>query len=165
MKLLPYENIEILSPLSPPEAQSALKREVKSLKLSGFGFASSEEHAYFDGFLENYQFKFNRKINYRNSFLPTISGSINSDLMGSRVVAKMRLAPVVSIFSIIWLGVSIFACIALSVKIFGTEDYDPKMLIPFGMPIIGYSIVMGGFHYEAKKAKLKLLELLNGTLA
>ncbi|SDJ49525.1 hypothetical protein SAMN04487898_10383 [Pedobacter sp. ok626] len=163
MKLLPYDNIEIFSPLSPAEAQSALEQEVKKRKPFSFKFISSGSDPYFYGFVENNRFRLHRNINYRNSFLPTINGSITNDLNGCKVVVKMRLMAFVLVFITLWLSGVFFACIFLTSKLIIEGNYGPEMLIPFGMLIMGYGLTMGAFHYEARKAKAKLLELFKGT--
>ena len=163
MKFLPYDDIEIYSPLSPAQIQSILEQEVTKQKPFGFGFKSSASDPYFYGFTGNHQFKLHRNISYRNSFLPTITGSISNDLSGSKIVAKMRLTTFVLIFISFWLTGVLTACIFMTTKSVSEGNYGAEILVPFGMLLFGYGLSMGAFHYEARKAKEKLLELLKGT--
>ena len=105
MKWLPYENFYIDTNLKPDAAQAALQTEVAPDP--GFTFRkifSQRPDIYFIGGVGYDTFQIRRQIYYRNSFLPRITGTIESYISGSRVHVKMKPHIAVTIFMCVWMG-------------------------------------------------------------
>ncbi|MEN7550522.1 hypothetical protein AAG747_21560 [Rapidithrix thailandica] len=71
----------------------------------------------------------------------------------------MRLHPLVMVFMLIWLGGVGMGCLAVLGSFSKRHNFDSMSLIPFGMLILGYVIVTGGFKYESIKSKKYFAEL------
>lgn len=161
MRLLPYENFYLLSQIKPADLQARLEKEVEPVV--GFSFKrlfSRSSSFYFSGYTVNGIFQIKRVIFYRNSFLPRIYGEIEPYLNGSQIHIKMRMHVLVIVFMSIWLGGVLFGAIAFLIGniIYG---FNITSLIPVVMFLFGYGIMMGGFKYESRKAKAKLLIIFN----
>jgi hypothetical protein len=166
MLLLPYENFYIITKLKPEEVQSRLEQEVSPGNNSFFKnpFGSSSISTYFEGFAVNGHFEFKRSINYRNSFLPEIKGSTEACLNGSRVHIKMSMFIFVTIFICIWLSIAAFAGLAMVIQEINKGNFSAVVFAPFLMFLFGYLLTIGSFKYESRKAKAKLLEMLDGEV-
>jgi hypothetical protein len=165
MKFLPYENFYLVTPLKPAEVQERLEQNTQAAP--GFSFSSMFSQSYdacFSGYVINATFEFKRNINYRNSFLPLISGSTEAWPGGSRVHVKMRLNTAVMIFMCVWLGGVGLACAGVIASGVSDKHFEPAALIPFGMFLFGYALATGGFKYESNKAKTLLLGILGGQI-
>ena len=162
MKYLPLENITYNSKLSPEEIIKVLNQNLEpyqTFRITGFG--QSKKHKLFEGEISNSSFNIRRIIGYRNSFLPAISGTIEKDREGSKIIVKMRLHNLVLGFMILWFGGVIFALLAFSSSTLFTGTFNKVSLIPIGMLIFGYALVLGGFKYESIKSKKCLAELFD----
>jgi len=153
MKLLPFENIIYKTNLSESEVIKRLNDSIepeKTLRINLFGNKSTRPY---EGCISKKQFKINRIISYRNSFLPRIKGTIQTDTQGTSIHVKMRLHLTVIIFLTIWCGgVGAGFITFLSYSIFSNE-FNPGILGTIGMLIFAYVLTMGGFKFESKKSK------------
>ncbi len=165
MKFLPYENFKIKTPLNSYAVINRLKKVTEPSRHLWFWQTSKNSY---QGKIEGNQFKISRAIGYRNSFLPIIKGEIRSDLSGSSVAISMQLHILVMFFMIYWLGNVGFSFLtSLDWAVYdlltrGQADLF-SLLPPAGMFLFGYLLTMGGFHFEARKSKKYLYELLNGN--
>ncbi|HAL82093.1 MAG TPA: hypothetical protein DCO83_07545 [Mucilaginibacter sp.] len=164
MKFLPYENFYIITRLRPDEAESRLQQEVSPGNGSFFNFFRSTFTTYFEGYAVNGRFEFKRNINYRNSFLPQIKGTIENGPGGSRVHVKMNMLVFVTIFMCFWLGATGLAAIALITRQFERGQLTAADFVVFIMFLFGYGLTMGSFKFESLKAKSYLVELLDGEI-
>ena len=101
-------------------------------------------------------FKIQRKITYKNSFLPVIIGKIKETENGSEISIKMRLNHFVKGFMTFWFSFVILFCLMMPFKKF---DF-PDSLIPYLMLVFGILLVTISNKYETKIVKKKLEELL-----
>ena len=93
MKLLPFENLTYKTLLAPDYVVELLKRAVepqKTFRVSSI-FGSDKYKDYEGEVDENGAFQMSRIINYRNSFLPVIKGTIEQDTNGATITVEMRL--------------------------------------------------------------------------
>jgi hypothetical protein len=167
MKFLPYEDFYIITGLKPNEVQQRLENEVSpgDGRLFKFGSFSSPSGTYFEGFAVNGMFEVKHSISYRNSFLPQIKGTTEAYLNGSRVHVKMKMLAFVTVFMCFWMSfVTLAAVVVLSTAI-SKKQFNAVALMPFVMFLFGYALTMGGFKYESRSAKYKLLEILDGEIA
>jgi hypothetical protein len=91
-------SFEIQTLLSPKEVLDVVKANTEPRQF----FRPSSETKYFEGEVDEANFKMRRIIKYRNSFLPQINGAVDAVEMGSIVSVKMRLHGFVAVFSSIW---------------------------------------------------------------
>ena len=159
MKLLPFDTFEFQTSLTLEETITVLKAEVEPKKW--FRWFTSK-HAFFEGEVSREGFKIMRIINYRNSFLPIIRGTFKQSQNGINVIIRMSLHPFVLAFMCFWFGGVIFG-------LFTVEDgairNNSLVAVPLLiMLILGWVMVYGGFWFEARKAKPKLLSIFNGQI-
>ncbi|PKN93757.1 MAG: hypothetical protein CVU44_08045 [Chloroflexi bacterium HGW-Chloroflexi-6] len=155
MKFLPYERFRIRTSLSSQEAVNRLENAIEPKRFFRF-FGASEKP--YEGKLEGSHFEISRIIGYRNSFLPRIKGDVESEISGCSISISMQPHVFVITFMIFWLGGVGFAFLAALgsfVSSLGqTSTADPSfLLIPGGMFIFGYLMVLGGFKFESVKSK------------
>ncbi|MCX6319918.1 MAG: hypothetical protein NTW29_21745 [Bacteroidetes bacterium] len=170
-KYLPFERFEITTRLSAGEVMNRISgKVVPKKKFRLFSFSSSPDKPY-EGELSGDSFTISRIIDYRNSFLPVISGQVTSIAGKTRIKITMRLATPVTVFMAFWLGivgviclVMIFAGLVHFREIF-QEGISPVSFIPFAMFAMGSFMVSYGFKTESKKSKASLLSIFEGEEA
>lgn len=159
MYLLPYKRLELRSPLTPVEVARALSESVEPRRWFRFGSGTRP----FEGTVSGSEFRIQRIIGYRNSFLPWIHGSIASEASGSRISIAMVLHPVVLVLTVIWFG-GIFAMgIEFAVAFIAGRKGIADGLIPVGMFLFGWLLAVGSFSYEARKATRLIISLVRRT--
>jgi hypothetical protein len=100
-------------------------------------------------------------IDYRNHFLPVISGRIEPDAAGSRIDIVVKVKPPVAVVMILWLGaVSLGAAAGLWQSV---QTGEAKGLAALLLPLFGVALVAIAFVPEKRKA-LKLLAETFDTL-
>ena len=129
-------------------------RDNTYIRTSVFGF--SEGDAYFEGKVYENSFKIWRCIQYRNSFLPLIIGTIEANEYGSTINIRMRMAIPVIVFLVIWFTGVLVGCLIVPFAGFPM----PTALVPYIMLVFGILLVIIPNKIEAKKAREKLEELL-----
>ena len=164
MKWLPYENFYIDTNLKPDAAQAALKTEVGPDPGSPFRkIFSQRTESYFLGDVDYGTFQIRRQTYYRNSFLPRITGTIEPYIGGSRVRVKMKPDMLVIIFMCMWMGFAALGGIVM-ISVGSKTNLDSVSLIPFGMFLFGYLLMMGAFKFESIEATRKLAEIFQGGI-
>ena len=102
-----------------------------------------------------------RRIRYENSFLPAIDLSFDPLLEGTDIHLQVRVHWSVTLFMIVWIG---FLGSMLGARVYSLlqgEVVERKLLwIPAGMLVYGYGLMMGGFLFEAQKARRLLTDRL-----
>lgn len=158
-KYLPFENYVITTKLSVHEIKIRLADNIepkKSVKLSLFSNDSSKPY---EGEILGDSFKITRIINYRNSFLPVITGHISTFPGRTQINVKIRPVIFVLIFISLWLGIVGLVCVGIILAgIFQFKNllqngFSPMTLIPFGMFFFGCLLITLGFKAESKKSK------------
>ncbi len=154
---MPWYRFHIETHLSPQAALarvSTLVRErpglVQSFK-EAFGWRPDGAPPFF-GSVEGTEFKCQRDIRYKNSFLPRIRGRVGRSPYGTRIDVTMSLHPIVAALMVIWLG-----GVGISAVVFGQSDGAPIAMMPIPMFIFGVGLTLGAFYPEAIKAR-RLLE-------
>jgi len=140
-----------------PEIVATLDACIEPKKI--FRFFS--KHKTFEGELTQDGFKVMRIISHRNSFLPVITGKFIAGQSGSTISIKMRLHAFTSAFLCVWFGGDILGiAIVLIGLASGRVMPTIHLIIPFGMFVFGFVMVVSCFWPEAKKAKGILTEIL-----
>ena len=129
-------------------------RDNTYIKTSAFDFPKGDK--YFEGSVSENSFKICRCIQYRNSFLPLIIGTIEAHEYGSTINIRMRMAIPVIVFISIWFTGVLAGCLIVPFTGFPM----PAALIPYIMLVFGILLVIIPNKIEAKKAREKLEELL-----
>ncbi|CAM3062455.1 hypothetical protein DRF59_17130 [Chryseobacterium flavum] len=146
MKYLPFERITYRTNLSEQEIITRLSGFVEPRK---YGFRRSYVKDY-EGFVNEKNFEISRIIQYRNSFLPQISGIIQKNNYGTEIEVTMKLHVFVFIFLLFWCSIAI----GIFIMIGSTEK---KMSVEFFMPLLMllfvYALTMIGFKVESKRSK------------
>jgi len=123
-------------------------------KIRWYGYEESTDQRPFEGTIIEESFQIQRIIEYRNSFLPKIIGSIHKESNGAIIKIKMRPHIFVLVFCALWfIGASIGCIAALTINN-QNEDFQLTTFMPFAMVLFFYLLVMGGFKYESKKTKI-----------
>ncbi|NML39482.1 hypothetical protein HHL17_19935 [Chitinophaga sp. G-6-1-13] len=169
MKLLPIERYRLLTKLSPEEIKKLLEANVapksRGLQIK-IGWNKPASGKPYEGVVKSNSFEISRIIDYRNSFLPVITGDVSHEIVHTVVKIKMTLSIVVAVFMTLWMGgvvVGLVGCvIAIINGILSGSKFEPMLLIPFGMLIFGYLLVTLAFQNEASKSRKFLQDLLKG---
>lgn len=167
MLFLPFESFYISSPLKPGEIEQRLGAEVERPK--GFTFLSifrqQSSDRYFTGYVDSHRFEIKPAFVGRDSFIPEISGTIETQLNGSLLKVKMRLSSFVFAFMFLWLGIAGLAGLWMVFTGFTKEPFTSDSLAPLLIFLFGYLLMMGCFNYHSWSAKNKSCEILDGEIA
>jgi hypothetical protein len=158
----------LASKLSVEEVTRRLADNIESKKNSIFSGFNKTSNKPYEGQILGDTFTISRIINYRNSFLPVITGHISTFLGKTQINVKMRPVTFVLIFISLWLGIVGFICLGIFLTgIFQFQQilqngFSPMILIPFGMFLFGCLLTTLAFKAESKKTKEFLEQLLEG---
>ncbi len=113
----------------------------------------------FVGKFRGNDFKIKRKINYKNSFNPTIEGKISARSYGTNVKVKICVSPIAQVFMVIWLLllIAFFGMLLMSSILSRIVLIILPILIIIGL--IGLSS-----NNSYKKESLKSERILNGIV-
>ena len=112
--------------------------------------AIRSDHRYFEGSVEGDQFKINRIIEGRDSFLPMIEGTFRAEESGAVVTLNMRMA---------W-PVMVFCFCFIAFTSLGAMHGNAALL---GMALFMYFMASICFAIEVRIAMKRLLELLRSS--
>lgn len=156
MKLLPFHRFELISPLKPAAALTAMQAVTEPEKAFRFNWPSSGNDRRFEGAITGDNFRVRRIIGYRNSFLPVIDGTVHAQASGSRISITMRPFMFVYAFAAIWLFVSL--------TVLTTAPLPYGAIIGLLMAAFLYLMVMAGFWFEASKQEQTLRAIFNARI-
>tara|TARA_R110000868_G_scaffold384244_4_gene651676 strand:+ start:45 stop:572 length:528 start_codon:yes stop_codon:yes gene_type:complete len=164
MKILPIENITLVSNLRKEELLAILSENLQKKRGLRFGFTQPKNQKLFEGYLYNDSFEIQRVINYRNSFLPQISGKISTRLDKARIELKLKPHSFVLVFISLWLGGVGLGLIGSLIGIF-TQGVNPLACLPL-IVMFGFGIGLTnfGFKTESKKAKNDLTKIFKARI-
>lgn len=161
---MPFRRITISTPLPPLEAENRLRSLIRPIRGFWEGIVEAEEtenQPPLEGTIGGGNFKATRVIAYKNFFLPVLRGSIQPDVMGSRISVTMSLHALVAGFMVIPFGLLVFAQIRLLPDLFRTGNVMD--LIPLGAIVLGIAVICISFYPEATKAEKILRSSLTAT--
>jgi len=167
-KYLPFENYTLTSKLPVEEIKRRLADNIepkKNLRFPGFNKISNRPY---EGQILADTFTISRIINYRNSFLPIITGRISTFLGKTQINVRMRPVTFVLIFMSFWLGAVGLVCLGIILtgviqfKRILQSGFSPMILIPFGMFLFGCLLITLAFKAESKRSKEFLERLFEG---
>jgi hypothetical protein len=155
MPIRPYQYLTLLTPLKPAEVEKRLVEQVET-DLT----ADAMTTKLFMGVVKPTEFEIYRRIQYTNSFLPVIDGTVSELSDGTAVEIVMRLAPPVVWFMIFWI---LFTGGLGTYIVWSTNSI--WALQAFGMLAFGYVLATFGFSVESKKATSALKMILDAKEA
>ena len=162
--LLPFERLTIPTTLNFSEVLETLDEVVEPPKRFRMNLLFRRPHKPYEGTISGNNFKINRIIRGRNSFLPVIEGEISPESFGCSIEIKMNLHKFVLIFMIYWLSTTgsfwIFALLAWLVD----RSVGPIFLPILGMFIFGWLLCLIPFKLEAKATTKFLFNLFREEL-
>lgn len=169
MMLIPYEKLKIKTSLSVSDTLKKLDDAIEPKR--SFRKLWDSRHKPYEGKIEGTHFNATRIIHYRNSFLPVIKGEIQSEISGSTINITMHPHVFVIVFMSLWLGFVGFFFIAILGSFISSISQEsavgvstPAMiLIPAGMFIFGYVLLLGSFKFESVKSKTYFRELFQAN--
>jgi hypothetical protein len=158
--LFPYWKFIILSSLSQQEAAARLSSMVASkpqrFKLSLWWETIPQE---FTGTCSENEFRIERVIQYRNSFLPTIYGRFLPTETGLQIRIVMTLSPLILILAV-WLSLcALPILVSVITGLITLGHLDQALKTPLQVVAFVYLMFTGGFAYEAVTAR-RFLERL-----
>ena len=159
--LLPNEDLVLYSNLSVEEVMRRIKENVGPKVRSNYWNRPISCKSY-EGDVYGNIFDIKKVIDYRNSFLPVIHGIVYLDANGKTgIILKMRLAPFVKAFILLWLLFTGLACIGFLIK--GIINYNNILKgigkifehgvpVPFFLFLFGCAITVIPFKIESRKS-------------
>jgi len=165
-KLLPFEDCILNTRLSPLEVQRRMAGAIDTAQGFSWPYPGRQYAKPYKGTCAGNTFTMERNINYRNSFLPEITGTIQPATGGTRVIVTMRLNILVLIFISLWLSATGLISIGLLVVQYTKVikgGSSPVSVIPFALFVFGCIITSGGFKYESGSSKRFLITLLDAV--
>lgn len=155
--ILPYLEHTIRTKKSPQEIHDILQ-SVTSFQ-RGVALSMPGE---FMGTIGQYDFKIMSNINYRNSFLPVIKGTIKKGEGEYLVALKMQLHLLTYILLIFWFGLAGISFLIGVLHLIISNPTDITMFLwTGGFIAFGQIVSRSGFFFQAKKDIKRLEELLN----
>lgn len=156
MTFLPYETVVLETTLPKEEVIARLTREIAP---KSFAFWKKSGDQAFRGSLNGNEFEITRIIGYRNSFLPLVNGHIQASENGTRIALQIRLPP----STLIALAIFIFLALASFVgSILSSESSGHLQEVL--LPLFLYGMTMGGYWFEAGRAKSLLRDITDGDI-
>ena len=146
--------------MSPEEVCSALRKNTHI----GFLLFKKPEQP-FMGHVDGQSFSLIRVLrDYRNSFVPKITGHILPNNTGSKLQITMSLLPFVKLFLRFWFGfLFVLGPVFIAVGIFSSGlEYKIFIIIPIAMFAFGYALTQSAFRFEIPKTKDALLKIIDG---
>jgi hypothetical protein len=107
----------------------------------------------YEGHLDGNRFEISRIIDYRNSFLPNITGTIEDNGIKRTVNVQMTLPLFALLFLCVWSGAFLLAVTNFLVDQIASGKFDAGILFVLFFFLLGYGLAMAGFTYEAGKTK------------
>lgn len=164
-RFLPFEKYTIQTALSEEEVLERLQIITRTTDTIRFSFRKAvilRSNYEYNGEIHGKSFEIWRNIRYRNSFLPVIRGTVSSGSGGTEIRLSMRMNLFVMVFMGIWLSIAGLATLgSLSVVTIALLKFKPAslnafLLIPLGIFLFGYLLMLLAFKAEAKISRKDL---------
>lgn len=164
MKLIPSDQIDIISPHTKAEVEYRLKENIQPKRGIEIRLTKPKNQKAFEGVLTQNGFQIQRVINGKNSFLPQIKGTIQGGINGTKVQIDLTIHRFVIVFMTIWLSMISFFLIGTVYGII-TQDTNPVFaIVPLIMIAFGIGMVHFGYSSEKQKSVDELKRILEGRI-
>ena len=160
--LLPFDKLTIRTKQNITETREVLVKETKHAILSEFRQKERRQNEIFYGEVGETDFIIKRAISYKNSFIPTIKGTIkqnNFNIQTTDINIKMRMNMFMILVVSIWFVGLIFIISSILVGTIGNEN---NFHFPIIMLVFGYFSITGFFSYETSKTRKLLIDIFEG---
>lgn len=153
--LLPHLEEQIESEKTPEEIRMILQSVTDYRKIA---FSVNAE---FSGQIYPLGFRITPMLNYRNSFVPLITGNMTEKEGRTIIEVKLQMHILTCAFMVMWncMACFFFLCAILAVITGGLEQIT-IILVSLGLLVFGQAFPRCGFYGPAKKAIGRLKELL-----
>ncbi len=151
MVLLPYQRVSLRTQAPADVVLQRMAAEVEPRRWLRSSF-SKTPHRRFEGEITGDRFRLRRIIGYRNSFLPTVAGRVQSDGLATLLEATLTLHPLVAVFMLVWLGGVGTAALSMLPHLATPGEHSLVGLVPAGMFVFGYLLMQLAFLAEVKHA-------------
>lgn len=160
MKYLPFERVIYSTNLPQQEIIKRLS-DVVEPKTFSFGRKPTKDYK---GSVDMKNFDISRVINYRNSFLPQIYGTIQKNNYGTEIQVTMSLNGFVFLFTIAWCLIASFTFVIILMKGIRDKGITLELFLPLIMLLFMYGLTMAGFKIESKKSKEYLKNIFEAEI-
>jgi hypothetical protein len=152
MKWFPYEKLYIYSELSPEEIQHIIAANTQR---QNFRFFHNKDEKYFEGTVDNYKFYISKNLSGRNSYNPSIKGTI----FPKDHLTEIEISFSLNVFTL-FASILIYSFL-LFLIIYSCISGEPNMyLIPLSFFVVTYLFMFLNFNYLILMIKNKLFELI-----
>ncbi|UPT68885.1 MAG: hypothetical protein M0D57_09775 [Sphingobacteriales bacterium JAD_PAG50586_3] len=164
MKLLPAQEIIYKTNLTEEEAIERITLAVIPTRSLEYRLPANMVKRKYSGDIYGPVFKIQRKIGYRNSFLPQITGTIKEEPTGTVVNVSMQMHSFVNTFLLIYISIPSAVFITWLVAILAGGEFSLGVFIPF--LFIGFAMLIShvGFNYEATTARIDLKKIFEAEI-
>jgi hypothetical protein len=166
MNYLPCNNVVFHSPLKYKDACDRISDFVGPRRnLSSNGYKAYSKS--YEGDVKGNKFDISRLINYRNSFIPVITGKIETNIhgTGSVVTVQMELNVLVVVFlTLLGISLSLTGIILLLASIESDGKIAFAAIIAFSIPLVFYYFSITAFGVECDKSTSDLKELFKAEI-
>lgn len=156
MNLLPYQSETLVSALSKKEILGHLIRVTREVNFLD-SRTQLDPKIKFNGMIGQEGFRISKAIKRGETFLPLITGEVESTPRGSIIFLRYRLFPGAIFFLVFW---SIIL-LAFSSYYFGPIANYTYGLICLALAIVNYSVSIFFFHRQVKSSRAVFYELIN----
>lgn len=160
MKLPLYRKITLHTQLTKDQVRQVILENTTPRDNTILGVFNKQPSTKFKGFLYKDYFRIERVITYWNSFIPLISGQLNTLPNGTEVTLTFKPYAFVVVFIIIWTGILLFATAITFINGINHDTLTKEALIPIGMLIFGSILFTTLFNSEFDSAKEELIKIL-----
>lgn len=153
--LWPYLEEQIDSGKTPGDIRMILQSVTDSRKID---FSADAE---FFGQIYPLGFRITPRLNYRNSFVPLLTGIMIEKEEGTAIKVTLQMHILTRAFLAVWNGLACFFFLCAILALFaGGPEQISIMIVSVGLLLFGQVFPRCGFYGPAKKALERLKELL-----
>lgn len=163
---LPFKRKIILhTHLTPQQSLDALSSNIFPAKPIPFVFGSEKYNTKFTGHITGNSFKVRPVIQYRNSFIPIITGQLTPLPNGTQIVITFTLIRLVFVFMCIWFAIMTIVGTTIAISSIAKGTLPREAFVPFGIDIFGLALFITLFNSEVNSAKEDLIAILKSSAA
>jgi hypothetical protein len=156
LNLIPYHSETLVSALSKKEILGHLIRVTREVNFLD-SRTQLDKNIKFNGMIGQEGFRISKAINRGNTFLPLITGEVESTGRGSIIFMRYKLFPGASFFLIFW-TIILLAFAGFYFGVVGNITYG---LICLGLTISNYTLGIFFFNNQMKASREVFHELIN----
>ena len=165
LRLLPTRAFVIETALPPAEVLRRLGDAIEAPAWRKGKLARPSMKRPFVGRLDGDAFDVERASYQRSAFRPVIEGRVEPAGEGSRVRGRMRMRYPGMAFLAVWFAGLLVGTFVLARRAAAAGRFDPLVLGPIGMIILGVVLTAVGFIPETRQALGALVKVVKGTRA